>query len=413
MPSALMPRASSTVSSTPGEVGLCLLANLSHEIRTPMTSVLGYLELLRADHGDPVTPAERAEAVDAIRRNGEQLLGILDNVLDLARLETGQMGLTPADCSPAVLVQSICDRHRHGAESMGLWLRLEGVESLPETVHADARRLTQLINNLVSDAVRASAAGGVLVRVGARPGPYDGHTLEIRVTDTGAGLSPEQIESLSAPLLRPDGSPMHRIGGAGLGLVIAKRLAQLMGGDLAVTSRPGEGTEFAVTIIAGRATEALPAAPQTDEPTAQRSHRLAGRILLVEDVLDSQRLLRHHLRSAGADVETAFDGRAAVATALARRDDGRPFDLILMDMQMPELDGWAATTQLRASGWIGPIVALTASMLSDHRDRCMAAGCDDFATKPITRDALIELCRRWVAEGQARHARAGVAQRVA
>jgi len=378
------------------------LAHTSHEIRTPMTALVGYTELL----GDPdLSPAERAEGLATVRRNGEHLMTIVNDILDLSKIESGRMTIERMACSPFALVAEVAAVLRPRAAHDGLDVEVGYRSPLPETIETDPTRLRQILLNLVGNAIKFTPRGSVRLEVG----PVEDTRLCFEVIDTGIGLDAEQQARLFTAFAQADASTTRRFGGTGLGLAISKRLAGMLGGDLQVRSVPGEGSTFTLTIDAGSLAGVrlldrppdLPAAAERREPSADERRALRGRILLAEDGLDARRLLARHLRAAGAEVETAENGLVACELALRAADAGTPYDLILMDMQMPELDGYAAAARLRAAGYRGPIVALTAHAMEDERARCLDAGCDGFAAKPILRRALIEVARTYLAPGGA------------
>jgi len=374
------------------------LAHTSHEIRTPMTALVGYTELL----GDPdLSPAERAEGLATIRRNGEHLMTIVNDILDLSKIESGRMTIERMACSPFALVAEVAAVLRPRAAHDGLDVEVGYRSPLPETIETDPTRLRQILLNLVGNAIKFTPRGSVRLEVG----PVEDTRLCFEVIDTGIGLDAEQQARLFTAFSQADASTTRRFGGTGLGLAISKRLAGMLGGDLRVRSVPGEGSTFTLTIDVGslagvRLLDRPPevrAAAERPEPSADERQALRGRILLAEDGLDARRLLARHLRAAGAEVETAENGLVACELALRAAEAGAPYDLILMDMQMPELDGYAAAARLRAAGYRGPIVALTAHAMEDERARCLGAGCDGFATKPILRRTLIEVARAYLA----------------
>ena len=377
------------------------LANMSHEIRTPMTAILGYTDLL----SDPeACETERTDYLETIRRNGEHLQRIINDILDLSKIEAGKMALERVACSPVQLVSEVASLMRPRAVGKGLGLDVRFQGPLPARIHADPTRLRQILMNLVGNAVKFTETGDVKMVLRMVDG-----VLRFEVTDTGIGITPEAQVTLFTAFSQADASTTRRFGGTGLGLTISKRLAQMLGGDVAVWSTPGEGSTFMLTLEVG----ALDGVPMLEDPIvaeirplkphrrtgAERLH-LGGRVLLAEDAPDSQQLISFYLRRAGIQVETAEDGRAACTAALAALVAGRPFDVILMDMQMPLLDGYGATARLRATGYVAPIVALTAHAMEGDREKCIRAGCDDFLAKPIDHDALIDTLRGYIRPGE-------------
>jgi CheY-like chemotaxis protein len=363
------------------------LANISHEIRTPMTAILGYAELLRDVGADP---AERAEWIDTIRRNGDHLLAIINDLLDLSKIEAGRFEVELAPVSVPDVVRDVVKLMRVRAASQGIALDHVVEDDLARTlVRTDAVRIRQVLLNLVGNAVKFTERGGVEVRVGARAkGPR--LELSVAVRDTGCGIAPELLPRLFEPFTQSDASFTRRHGGTGLGLAISRRLASLLGGRIDVASEVGRGSVFTFVFDAERAdADSTPASLAMPSRPASKSGPLLGmRILLVEDSIDSQRILAALMSLAGADVDVAPDGISAVS----RFDGSYVPDLVLMDIQMPGMDGIEATERIRARGYTGRIVALTAAALSIDRDRALRAGCEGFHLKPISREDLIAMC---------------------
>jgi signal transduction histidine kinase/sensor domain CHASE-containing protein len=366
------------------------LANMSHEIRTPMTAILGFAENLT----DPaLSAAERLESVATIQRNGEHLLQIVNDILDVSRIESGRLALESIPCHPRELIEDVARMLRPRAEEKGLRFTIQFDEPLPTMVRTDPTRIRQVVVNLIGNAIKFTSAGEVRILVRAADAPIPGRrVLQFAVFDTGIGLAPQQIAGLFQPFTQADASTTRRYGGTGLGLTISKRLTQMLGGDLVVESVPGEGSCFMATVEVDGVPDAT-LSPRRDPRPMELApspglERLRGRVLLAEDGPDNQRLISFLLRRFGLDVETAENGRIAVEKAIAARDSGSSFDAILMDMQMPEMDGYAATAHLRAGGFTMPILALTANAMPGDRERSLQAGCDDFASKPIDRTRL-------------------------
>jgi len=360
------------------------LANMSHEIRTPMAAVLGYTDLLLAGSGEA---QERAAWADAVHRNGAQLLELIDGILDVSQLEADKLLVERRACRLRELVEPVAAAAREAAREKGLAFSLELGSECPEAIETDPARLRQILSNLLRNAVKFTETGSVRLRV-ARPSG-SASWLCFEVLDTGVGIGAQDLERIFAPFGQVDSSLTRRFGGAGLGLAIARRLAALLGGSLTVESEPGRGSSFRLELEAPAVALAEPA----------QSARCA-RVLVAEDGPDNQRLIRALLRATHADVALVENGAQALDQACASLDAGAPYDVILMDMQMPVMDGYEATRRLRESGYTAPIVALTAHAMSGDRERCLAAGCDDYLTKPIDRARLLECVARWTAEAK-------------
>ena len=364
------------------------LANISHEIRTPMTAILGFSELLG---DDGVDPAERIEYIETIRRNGDHLLAIINDILDLAKIEAGGCNIDIAEVVVPDVVRDVVQLLQMRAVAKGISLVKEihgDAAMLP--ISSDAVRIRQVLLNLVGNAVKFTDHGSVRVVVSAQ---RSGSRIETRIAvhDTGCGMSDETIPRLFEPFSQFDTSYTRRHGGTGLGLAISRPLAVLLGGRIDVASELGRGSVFTL-IFESDVTEPALVFPQpTPSTLAPRSRNgpLAGKnILLVEDSIDSQRILAALMSLAGAHVDIASDGLSAVA----RFDGGYCPDLVIMDVQMPGIDGIEATERIRTRGYRGRIVALTAAALSVQRDRALNAGCEGIYLKPISRADLLAIC---------------------
>ena len=391
-----------TAAEAASQAKSAFLANMSHELRTPLTAILGYAEELESALAAAPDAAER-EAIATIRRNGENLLGILNSILDLSRIEAGALHVECVPCDPAQIVEEVRALLALRAQQKGVALHVALDTDIPRPILSDPTRMRQVLINLVDNALKFTAAGEVWVNVRRRDAASAGERLEITVRDTGIGLTSEQLERLFQPFSQGDVSTTRQFGGTGLGLAISRHFCRALGGDLTVTSTPGQGSEFVATFalrvpsaggfVAGEppASRPTPAPPPTDPAAALTLPRC--RVLLVEDGPDNQRLIAALLRKAGAEVDLAENGAVALEAVAAAEHAGRPHDLVLMDMQMPVLDGYAATRELRRRGFARPIVALTASSMVGDRERCLAAGCSDYTTKPIRRPELLATLR--------------------
>jgi CheY-like chemotaxis protein len=279
------------------------------------------------------------------------------------------------------------------ARAKGLELSASFGESIPERLRTDPARLRQILAHLVSNAIKFTDSGGVRIACDLESALGGAQRLQIVVADTGIGITPEQRNRLFEAFSQGDGSLTRRHGGAGLGLALSRRLAHVLGGSLDVESACGSGSCFTLSLPCPTESEAPSSAPVR----SSGSESLSGRILLVEDVPATQRLYALYLQRAGASVDVASNGAEGAERALAALHAGRAYDVVLMDMQMPVLDGYSATRQLRTAGYAGPIVAVTAHALAGDRDRCIEAGCDDYLAKPVERERLVSACRDWIA----------------
>ena len=374
------------------------LANMSHEIRTPMTAILGYVRLLA---NPALSGPEHAEHLATIRRNGEHLLSLINDILDLSKIDAGRMTLERVDCAPLELVADVASLMRVRAMEKGLALEVEYRGPLPARIRADPTRLRQILINLTGNAIKFTDVGSVRIEIELVTRPGAPSRLRVDVVDTGCGITDEAQGSLFESFAQVDASTTRAAGGTGLGLAISKRLAQMLGGDISVQSAPGAGSTFTLTVETGPL-DGIPMLARPSEvvlpraPAPPRTDRLSGpaRVLLVEDALDNQRLLAFYLREAGAEVAVAADGVGACEAAMAAMRAGRPFDVVFMDVQMPRLDGYRATERLRGMRYRGVIIALTAHAMEGERTKCLEAGCDDFLTKPVDPTELIAAVER-------------------
>jgi signal transduction histidine kinase/CheY-like chemotaxis protein len=363
------------------------VANMSHEIRSPMTAILGYIELLRRSLSDP----DDLQMLDTIRRNGEHLLEIVSDILDLSKIEAGRMEPEFRPMSPAKAVEEVLGLTSVRAAERGLPLTVSFDTALPSEIVSDPVGIRQILLNLVNNAIKFTSEGSVQLRIAVKR-----DTIEFRVDDTGIGIPEGVVERLFEPFAQLDTSSARAYGGTGLGLAISNRLAKALRGSLDVVSQLGRGSSFSLTVPIG--TEEYTLIPPADlerelkrpsPPEPVRTPRqLRGRVLAVDDRLDMRILFRHLFEEAGAQVEVASDGEGALQAVEAAVAAGRQFDVIVMDVQMPRMDGLTATRELRRRGYGAPIIALTASAQPVDRERAMQAGCDEFVTKPISGPAL-------------------------
>ena len=373
------------------------LANMSHEIRTPMNGILGYGELI-CDSAIPLE--DRLRYGDIIRRSGDHLLTILNDILDISKIESGRMELSPTEFEPADVVREVFELLHSQATSKGLELTLEFVDPIPRAIKSDSLRVRQVLLNLLGNALKFTEEGQISIQVGTEkiegtPNSF----LRFDVVDTGMGIGAEHLPTLFDAFSQADTSSTREAGGTGLGLAISKRLALMLGGCITVISEVGKGSTFSLKLDVGALDDyelVLPGAAEPKAPAQEPAGdtKLDARILLVEDGAVNQLLISTVLKKAGATVDVADDGRAGCRAVREAAAGDEPYDLVLMDMQMPVMDGYEAARTLRDEGISTPIVALTAHAMAGDRERCLEAGCSDYATKPIDRVALTALCRR-------------------
>ncbi|MCB0916655.1 MAG: response regulator [Actinobacteria bacterium] len=368
------------------------LATMSHEIRTPMNGVMGMLQLL----ADRPLDTTSEQYISTAYRSAESLLAIIDDILDLSKIEAGKVELEDRPFDPATELVEAAELLRERIEGKGLKLIVDCSASLPSAVRGDVRRLRQVITNLIGNAVKFTSEGEIRLTISALPLSDGALDFTISVADSGIGIPPEIAAKLFDPFTQADSSTTRVYGGTGLGLAICRRLVEQMSGSIWVESEPGKGSNFIVTVPLG-----VPAAgesdPQPETPAAGSEHALAGgKVLLVEDNAVNQRVAVAMLETLGLEVSVAPHGESALE--LFRRD--RP-DIVLMDLQMPVMDGFAATERIRADEAAHdavrvPIVALTANVLGDVRETCLAAGMDDVVMKPFRKGELAATLSRWL-----------------
>ena len=431
------------------------LANMSHEIRTPMNALVGFTEILTQRVYQNCGPNEREELegiMEIIRENGRLLLTIINDILDFSKIEANLLQVESVPVSIKQIIEEIWQMEMSKVVEKHLDFSVKYREPIPALILGDPIRLRQILINLIGNAIKFTEKGSVTIQCEtfspprsddrfehrSRNGfssedsailhdprnPYPGSTmLKIDVVDTGIGIAPVQLEHLFQPFTQLDNSSTRRFGGTGLGLSIAKRLAQLMDGDITAESELGVGSTFSLTLhvylpsdqntpdlttdmSASRKGSRLEPGLEIRPPMPEESHQPEpasngrplrnARILLVEDMVVNQLVISTQLRDAGAMVEIAGNGEIGIQKIVQDIDNGLFFDVVLMDMQMPVMDGYEATTCLRQQGYTRPIIAITAHALTGDREKTIEAGCDDYIAKPVDRNVLIDTIKRYL-----------------
>lgn len=362
------------------------LANMSHELRTPLTAILGFSEMMARG----AVPADSSEtALYAIIRNSRHLLSLIDDILDLAKIEVGKVSIELIQSPLEDILSEVDLLIQMKVKEVNVSYIVERAEDLPKFVYSDPVRVKQILLNIIGNAVKFSPKGRVKFITNFIPAV---DSIEFIIQDNGIGIPPEFLERVYQPFSQADLKNSRRFGGSGLGLAVSKQLVDLLGGTIKVESEVGKGTCFTITVprISSVSDEILKVSnrsPITDVPKLSNVEllNLKGRVLVVDDAPDNCELLKFLLRSTGLDVICVPGGKEAVD--ISKRS---PFDVVLMDIQMPGLDGYEATAQLRRDGFSGPIIALTARVGAGASEACLQAGCNAYIGKPFNQDELLQ-----------------------
>lgn len=352
------------------------LANMSHEIRTPLGAIIGFAELLK---DEKITHKERLGYLRVIQKNGDYLANLINDILDISKIEAGRLLLDFQEINPVSLVEDVLTLLSLRGNDKGISLKMNVNGDIPGNFITDPIKLKQVLFNLIGNAVKFTERGGVTVDLS-----YKEDRLSILITDTGVGIENSAIPKLFTVFMQSDSSMARRFGGTGLGLALSKKIAEKLGGDVTLRrTELGKGSTF--EILVSNANDRLPTKKEVKKPILANVSLDGIHVLLADDAPDNQWLIRLYLEKAGAKVSIASNGIEAVALAKEQM-----FDLILMDIQMPEMDGFEATREIRKYGYRGPIIALTAHAMSDMKDKSIDVGCSDYLSKPIQKDELIE-----------------------
>lgn len=366
------------------------LANMSHEIRTPMNAILGFTELLKRGHGR-TDEREVRRHLDTIHSSGKHLLELINDILDLSKVEAGRMEVERIDCEPHRIIREVVKVLGVRARDKGIGLEFSADSAVPAVIQSDPSRLRQIVTNLVGNAIKFTEKGAVRVVIRAS-GSMAVPQYEIDVVDSGIGIAADKLDGIFEAFVQADSSVTRRFGGTGLGLAISRRFARALGGDIVVRSEPGVGSTFAVTLDAGPLAGVHMLEPaeacQLDVDVAEEGYGRwefpSARILVVDDGAENRELVKLVLEENGLTVEEAENGQVAVDKAAVTR-----YDVILMDMSMPVMDGYTATRTLRQRGLKTPIFALTAHAMKGFEKEVLEAGCTGYVTKPIDIDVLL------------------------
>jgi signal transduction histidine kinase/ActR/RegA family two-component response regulator len=385
------------------------VANMSHEIRAPMNAILGFAELIR----DTPLTATQSEYIDTIRSSGDSLLAIINDILDLSKIEAGELRLQSEVFSLEALSRKVDALFRTQFESKGIELHIELDGQLPARLRGDVIRIEQVLINLISNALKFTADGAVRVEIVRDPSVSPEDKIEVTVTDTGIGIGEVALARIFEPFVQADGSITRRFGGTGLGLAISRRLVEMMGGQITVKSQPGSGSTFSFTVVCqpvlsdeqghamlerAGAQGAMPL-QQEHDPGSLLERLRDRKVLLVEDNAVNALVAKGFLSALNMHVTVAENGHQAI-----REVSDQHFDIVLMDLQMPEMNGFDAALAIlaRLRDRAPPIVACSASVMDQDKQACLEAGMVDHIAKPIVRAQLIETLLRWTRRNEAR-----------
>jgi signal transduction histidine kinase/CheY-like chemotaxis protein len=365
-----------------------LLTNMGHEFRTPMNAILGFAELL---NDDSLTEPERERLSGSIHDSARHLEKLIETMLDMSAMESGQLRVNNT-CSRLRDVLTPCiERAQTETIASGLELRLQLDPSCDIEINTEPKRLSQVVEKLIDNAIKFTAEGHIEIRARVES-TQDHHESIIEIADTGIGIEPDQFELIFDAFHQAQNNLTREFGGSGLGLSFARDLADALGGTIGVESTPSKGSTFTIRLRTPKRSNQSTRTANTQADTKKAAIFSNRRMLVVDDAKDNRVLLQHFLKRTGARIDFAYDGQQAVQRVNTSIQESDPYEIVLMDMQMPVLDGYNATMQLRESGFNAPIIAITAHALDGDREHCINAGCDEYLSKPVNRNALIQMC---------------------
>lgn len=371
------------------------VANTSHELRTPLGAIIGFVDIIL---DLKPTEKEKTEYLQIIRKNAHQLSLIVDEVLDLSKIEAQKLTLKMEYFSLKNFLYDLQNLMALKAEEKNLQFHIQPLNDLPNTIYSDPLRLKQVLVNLIGNAIKFTEKGKILIQVSCVPRVDNLFQIQFDIEDTGVGIIEKDIDKVFKPFSQSDAGLMRKFGGTGLGLSLSKQLTKMLGGELTlVRTKVNVGSLFRLTLecrgLQQIATAtSVPSFPEK-QPEAKIENLAGKRILIVDDLLDNVRLIRCFLEEEGAQLEFAGNGQEALDRI---RLEGDRFSAVLMDLQMPVMDGYEATRRLRDEGHNLPVIAITASAMKEDRDKAIAEGFTDYLTKPLQRSLLVSTLKKWV-----------------
>lgn len=379
------------------------LAHLSHELRTPLSAILGFTELLIRNEESHLHDNETSLTnLNIIHRNGKHLLGLLNDILDLSKIEAGKFELEVQPVKIIPLIADIFSLMHATAIDKNVSLELTALSKLPETVHTDPTRLRQVLLNLIGNAIKFTHQGSVTVEVAVEQGDNTHAKLNFKIQDSGIGISQDNIDLIFKPFVQIKQSRIETRMGSGLGLTISRQLVQHLGGNIQVQSEIGQGSSFSFSVDIGDISKEswydMALKVECPENAHDSIPQFQGRVLVVDDLRDIRTLIGHYLAKTGVEIEYAGNGVEAIHKVVSQNQIGKSFDLVLMDIHMPVKDGVQATKDIRSLGHVFPIVALTAAHMKGDRELYLANGFSDNLSKPVDQMRIVDVLSRYLQE---------------